>query len=195
MAVESGVEKEGDWRRFLGRHWRVAVVFLVAGILAFAGAIYVFLWFVGDAQFTGLVPSSLASWSMNNVIMFILYGIFWELVLIGIPAAIGAVAGWQWWKRLPEQEKAEYHFFGKRSKASRGGGGVSFLFFIAFAIKIYVDGNWNTSIASWTLDYTVGSMVTILVWAVVILGIPAAIVGVWWLNRELKKPAQNTETA
>jgi hypothetical protein len=44
---------------------------------------------------------------MANLVTFILHAIFWELLFIGIPAIIGAVAGWQWWKRLPEEEKKE----------------------------------------------------------------------------------------
>jgi len=113
--------------------------------------------------------------------------IFWELLFIGIPAIIGAVAGWQWWKRLPEEEKKEYQFFGKRSRTTSGGSGVSLLFFIAFCIKVFIDGNWNVAIASWTLDYVVGSMVTILVWTAIIFGIPAAIGVIWWIHHEIKK--------
>lgn len=182
------VEKSSDfeWKPFMKKHWRIAAVFLTAIILAVAGAVYVFLWFVGDAQSIGLVPSILGQWSMANIVTFILHLIFWELLFIGIPAIIGAVAGWQWWKRLPEDEKRGYHF-GKRSRSTGGEGGVSFLFFVAFCIKVYVDGNWNVAIASWTLDYVVGSMITILVWTAIIFGIPAAIIGLLWLNHEIKK--------
>ena len=119
--------------------------------------------------------------------MFVLYLIFWELLFIGIPAIIGAVVGWQWWKRLPEEEKKEYHFFGKRSRTTSGGSGVSFLFFVAFCIKVFIDGNWNVAIASWTLDYVVSSMITILVWTAIIFGIPIAIGVIWWINHEMKK--------
>ena len=119
--------------------------------MAFIGAVYVFLWFVANAQSTGLVPATLGMWSMGNMISFILHAIFWELVLIGIPVAIGAILGWQWWKRLPEEEKREYTLFGKGSRSSRAGGAVSPLLFIAFAIKVYIDGNWNMAISTWTL--------------------------------------------
>ncbi len=188
MAGEFGVvEKGSDWKYFMRKHWSIVAIFVVAIVLAVVGAVYVFLWFVGDAQTIGLVPAILGQWTMANIVTFILHLIFWELIFIGIPAVIAAVAGWLWWRRLPEVEKREHHFFGKRSRSTGGGGGVSFLFFVAFCIKVYVDGNWNVAIASWTLDYVVGSMITILVWTAIILGIPAAIIGILWLSHEMKK--------
>ena len=123
---------------------------------------------------------------MANVVAFILHAIFWELVLIGIPVAIGAVAAWQWWKRLPDDRK-ERISLGKRSRSSGAGGAISPLLFIAFAIKVYVDGNWNVAISTYTLDYVVGSMVTILLWIVAIFAIPAIIGLIWWIRHEMNK--------
>jgi hypothetical protein len=116
-----------------------------------------------------------------------LHLIFWELVIIGIPAGIGAVIGWQWWKNLPEEEKAEYHFFDKSSRATSGGSGISMLFFIGFCLKVFIDGNWDVAISVWSLDYVVESMVTILVWSVIIFGVPVAIGGIAWLYHEITK--------
>jgi hypothetical protein len=96
------------------------------------------------------------------------------------------VAGWQWWRRLPVEEK-EYRFFRRRSRTTRGGGGVSVLLFIAFAIKVYVDGNWNVPISTWTLNYVVDSLITILIWAAVIIAIPATVGTLWWIHHELNK--------
>jgi len=176
-----------NWTKFLKKHWSIFAAFVVAVILACVGAVYVFLWFAGNAQTTSLVPSSLGLWTMANLVLFILHAIFWELVFIGIPAVIGAILGWQWWKRLPEEEKQEYHLFGKGSRSSRAGGVISPLLFIAFAIKVYVDGNWNVAISSFTLNYVVGSIVTILIWVAAIFAIPAAIGLIWWLRREMNK--------
>ncbi len=187
MSGEIGAEQGSDWKSFLRKHRNTVAIFVVAGILVFVGAIYVFLWFVGQAQFTGLVPESLGFWSMENILLFILHAIFWEIVLIGIPSAIGAVVGWQWWKRLPDEEKKQYHFSSKRSRTSRAGGAISPLLFIAFALKVYFDGNWNTAISNYTVDYVVGSMITILVWILVIFGIPAAIALTWWVRHEMNK--------
>ena len=177
----------GDWRSFMRRHWGAVVIFSIAATLAVAGAVYVFWWFVQLAQSSSLVPSSLGLWTMGNLIAFILYAIFWELLFIGIPVIIGAVVAWLWWKRLPNEERMGYHW-GKGGRRTGASGGVSFSFFILFAIKVWLDGNWNVPIALFTVNYVVGSMITILVWLAVIIGIPAMIVAIWWIRHEMRKP-------
>ncbi len=192
LTTEAGVEKGHGWTNFLRRHGSILTLFVIIVILLVIGSVYVFWWFAGQAQATRLVPSVLRFWTMAHVIVFILSLILWELVFIGIPSVIGAVAGWQWWRRLPEEEKRGYHFFGRRSRTTGGGGGASLLFFIAFAIKVYVDGNWNIAISTWTLDYVVGSIVTILIWMAAIFGIPIAIGILWWLSQNVKKAQPST---
>jgi len=187
MTVQVEAEQGSDWKRFMRKRWTMVAAFAVAIILVIIGAIYVFWWFTGIAQTTGLVPTSLGLWSMGNIVVFILHLILWELVFIGIPAIVVAVIGWQWWKRLPEEEKKAYHLFGRGSRSRNAGGAVSPLLFIAFAIKVYVDGNWDVAIATYSLNYVVGSMITILVWIAVIFGIPATIAAIWWLHHEMSK--------
>ena len=187
MVTEQTEVKENTYReRFVRKHWTAITVFVVAGIFAVAGAVYVFWWFTGNAQKINLVPSTLNLWTMNNMLWFILHLVFWELVLIGIPVAVGGVLGWQWWKRLPAEEKKE-HMFGKRSRSRDVGGVISPLLSIAFAIKVYIDGNWNSAISSWTLDYVVGSMITILIWIAAIFAVPAIIGVIWWIRHEASK--------
>jgi hypothetical protein len=183
MTTETSQATESGWGQFTRKHKAAFAAFILAAVLAAIGAVYVFVWFTGNAQTTGLVPSSLGQWSMSNLVWFIIYAIFWELVLIGIPAGVGAAIGYLWWKRIPEEEKRQYNLQGKSSKRSRAGGAISPLLFIAFAIKVYVDGNWNQAISAYTLDYVVGSMVTILIWIAVIFAIPAIIAFIWWITR------------
>lgn len=180
------VEGSG-WRVFARRHLGAIGVFVTAAVLIVAWAVYVFWWFTGNAQSTGLVPGSLGLWTTGNLISFILYSIFWEALLVGIPVAAGGVVAWLWWKRLPFEERTGPRMRG-RSKSAGGSGGISLFFFIAFCIKVYLDGNWDVPIATFTLNYVVGSMITILEWIAVIFGIPAAIALTWWLSREAKKP-------
>jgi hypothetical protein len=182
--------ESGYWKKFLRKHVIVVALFIAAVILAAVGAILVFLWFIGNAQSTHLVPTILGLWSLRHLVTFIIYAVFWELILIGIPVAIAAAAAWLWWRRLPSEEKMDYHFFGKGPRRTSGGGGAaSLLFFIAFCIKVYIDGNWNTAIGAYTLDYVVYSILWILIWIVIIFGIPATIIAIWWISREItKKP-------
>jgi hypothetical protein len=184
--------ENGDkgWKAFLRKHWKIAALFVVGAVLALVGSVLVFLWFVGDAQSTGMVPTTLGLWTMGNVVTFILHLIFWELLLIGIPVGISVIGGWQWWKRLPDEEKKKYHF-GGGSRTTGGSGGISVLFFIAFCIKIFIDGNWNVAIASWSLDYVAESMISILIWVAIIFGIPAAIGVIWWISYSMKKKPAN----
>lgn len=81
----------------------------------------------------------------------------------------------------------DHDFFGKGSRSSRTGGAISPLLFIAFAIKVHVDGNWNIAISTYTLNYVVGSMITILIWIAAIFAIPAAIGVVWWIHHDTIK--------
>ena len=189
MVGETVSENESDaWKKFLRKHWNMLVVFIVGAILASIGAILVFLWFVGDAQSTGLVPTTISLWTMGHMVTFTLHLILWEVLFIGIPVIIAAVGGWLWWKKLPDEEKKEYHFFSKRSRATSGGGGaISLLFYIAFFIKVWMDGNWNVAFATWTFDYLVYSCLLVLAWILIIFGIPIALGIIWWIRHEMKK--------
>jgi len=180
-------ELPGVFRKFLRKHWGMLVLFVLAAVLASISAIFVYLWVVESAQATGLVPTSLGQWTMGYAVTFILHLIFWEALLIGVPMIIAAGATYQlWWKELPDEEKKEYAP-GTRTRAESGGGGISFLVFIAFCIKVFLDGNWNVAFATWTFDYLVYSMLTALIWVLIIFGIPIGLGIIWWMRREMKK--------
>lgn len=189
---ETGSENtEEIWKKFLRKHWKMIILFVIGAILALIGAILVFLWFVGDAQLTGLVPETLGLWTMKHLVTFVLHLIFWEVLYIGIPVIIAiAIIFFLWWKRLPDEEREEYkrkNLFGTGSRSTSGGQGISLVIFIAFIIKVFRDGKWNVPIADWTFDYLVYSYLRAFIWVVIIFGIPLAIGGIGWIFYKMKK--------
>ncbi len=134
-----------------------------------------------------MVPTTLGLWTMGFLVTFLLNLVFWEILLIGVPLVVAAIIGWQWWRRLPSEERNEYRFFRTRSRRRNGGNAISFLIFIVFAIIVFLDGNWNLAFADWTFNYLVYSYITALIVIAIIIGIPAAIGLIWWLSREMKK--------
>jgi ABC-type amino acid transport system permease subunit len=192
------VERESEtdekiWKIFLRKHWKILVLFVAAAVLAIIGAILVFLWFVGDAQLTGLVPTTLGLWTMGYLVTFLLHLILWEVLFIGIPVIVAIAAIYLlWWKKLPDEERSEYkrkHLFGKRSHGRDQGGAITLLVNIVFIIKVYLDGNWNVPFATWTFDYLVYSYLLAFILIAIIFGIPLTIGAIWWIHREMhKKP-------
>jgi hypothetical protein len=182
--VESGsIDGPTGWDLFIKQHRMAFVLFVVAAFLALVWLVLVFLWFVGQAQMNGIVPATLNLWTIGHVVSFLLNLLFWIIVLVGIPVAIGAGAGWYWFRRLPAEERASYRRSRNRSRGSDAGNGISFLVFIGFLIKVYLDGNWNVPIATWTFDYLVYSWITVIVWLFIIAAIPGVIVLAWWVLR------------
>ena len=188
--TESG-KGEKIWKKFLRKHWKMLIAFLIGAIIAAIGAIYVYLWFVDNAQVTKLVPETLGLWSMGHFVTFIVRLIIWEVLFIGIPVLIAvALIFLLWWKKFPDEERKEYkrgHLFGKHSRTTQGGEGISFFVFIVFCIKVFLDGNWGVPFATWTFDYLVYSCLWAFIWVLIIIGIPILIGGTWWIHLEMKK--------
>ena len=179
------------WKKFLSKHWREFSLFLVIGIILVIAAIYVLKWFIGYAQTEEIVPLLLGEWSMGYLVTFILHLIFWEFVYVGIPALVifAAIYG-LWWRRLPDAEKKEYrkgNLFGKHSKRKDGEGAVSFLVFIFFVLKVYMDNNWGKEFATWEFEYLVISCLTAFLWVAIVFGIPILIGGIWYLHSKMNK--------
>lgn len=195
--TESEFKKdEKIWEIFVRKHWKMLAVFIIAAVIALICAVLVFIWFVGDAQATGLVPQTLNLWTMGYLVTFILHVLLWEIIFIGIPVIVFiALIYFLWWKKLPTEERNEYrkkHLFGKKSRRRDGSGAFTFLVNIGFVIKIYIDGNWNVPFASWTFNYLVYSYLWVIFWMAVIFGIPLTIGLIWWVFSKVKKNAKSS---
>ncbi len=182
---------EKIWKIFLRTHWKMCSIFIAGATLAVIGAIFVFLWFIGTAQTTGLIPETLGLWTIGYTVTFLIHLLLWELVFIAIPVLIALALFYiLWWKKLPAEERKKYrqgHLFGKHSKSRNGGGAISCLINIFVIIKVYLDGNWNFAFGEWTVDYLVYSYLTALLWVAILFAIPIGLGGIWWIHHEIKK--------
>jgi len=180
-------ESKSCKRKFAKKHLKAIALMAVGAALVIIAAVTVFLWFADDAQSSGLVPSRLGGWSVGHCVTFFLHLLFWEIVLVAIPAIVAAVAVYcLWWRRLPAEERAEYRrmeIFGGRSRSAKGWSGFSFAVNVLFLLKVYLDHNWNTPFSTWTVDYVVDSYLWALAWILIIVAIPLAIGGLWWLSK------------
>ncbi|MFX1487269.1 MAG: hypothetical protein ACFFBS_09285 [Promethearchaeota archaeon] len=182
------------WKKFLRRHWKVTTVIAAAIAGAAAVAFFVFLWVVADAQATGLVPAAIGQWTVGYVITFILHVILWEFVFVGtwgIPVAALIFA--LWYKKLPEEERAEYEGEPKKKRrrrgmsAGRGGGFISFLVTLTWLIMIWINGRWNLAFQAWTFNDWIYSWIHAIAWDLLIFGVPLTILIIGYLAYEMRK--------
>jgi len=177
-------------KRFLRRHWKMAIVLAVLFSGAAIGALLVLLWFVATAQATGLVPLVLGQWSIGAVITFILHLIFWELVLVGSwVILVVAVIFVKWYRGLPAEERAGWHRRGKRE----GSDAFGFLVGLTWLIVVWFDGRWNLSFETWTFNDWVYSFLAAVFWDLLIFGVPIALYFIWWIRGETKKNPESAD--
>lgn len=171
---EQGLE---TWKKFLRRHWRMTLVMIGAAAAAAIVALVVFLWFVADAQATGLVPVALGQWTVGSFFAFVLNLILWELVLVGSWAILAAIAVYAlWYRKLAAEERKEYEGGPRRRRLAGGGGGFSFFVWVMWLIVVWTDGKWDLAFQTWTFDEWVYSWLAAGLWALLIVGIPGMII-------------------
>jgi len=186
------------FKSFARRHWKAIVPLIGAAIGIFIGIILVLLWFINYWGIGNPGMELLNTWSMATVINFLLNLILWEFLIIGIPIiAIGVVVFFQWWKKLPDEEREdlEKHGYGKRKNQKRaaysgGGGLIGILVFVAFCIIVYINGNWSVPLANLSYFYVIYAWLTGLIWVLIIGGIPLTLIIFFWLRMEIKEEAK-----
>ena len=175
------------WKKFLRRHWQIAILMIGGIAVAAIVALFVFLWVVADAQATGLVPEVIGEWTVGYIFTFILTVILWELIFVAswvIP--FGVVIYFQWYKKLPDKERKEYEGRPRRRKSAGGSSGISCLVSLIWLIIVWIDGRWNLAFQKWTFDDWIYSWLAACLWTLLIVGIPGTIFIIWSLRRPKK---------
>lgn len=183
--VETGAKRSGEtWKKFVRRHGKMTALIVGGVVAACVASLIVFLWVVGDAQETDLVPDVLGEWTVGFVFTFLLQLLLWELVLVAswvIPLAIIIYA--VWYRKLPAEERMEYEGGPKRGRSAGEDSGISFFIGLVWLAIVWLDGNWNRAFEDWGFTDWVYSWLAACLVVLVIVGIPAIGWLVWTLSK------------
>ncbi|MFX0059765.1 MAG: hypothetical protein ACFE85_13780 [Candidatus Hodarchaeota archaeon] len=197
------ISDEAFWKLLLRKHWMRLIPFILVVIGAFIGGILVFLRYI---NLEGYASWTFNDWSFGGVWVFLFWIALWELLIVGLPTlAVFCILGFLMWRTLPEEDRAEIKRRGKseetwkerkerswkekagEKKKTGGGGGLSFVIWLIFLIKVAVDGNWNKTFDLLDFSYFVDTFLFALFW-VAIIGGPLALIGIiFWLRKYLKE--------
>ena len=175
------VSDEQYWKNKIKDHMPLFMVVIIAGVIAFIGALVVIIWFIESSPIGAQGTALIGDWSLNWIVGFFILIILWELLFVGLPAGLFfGVGGYIWWKRLPDEEKAEFKAREKKNKHRKrnagGSGGGGFLMFIAYCIYMGVQGSYYAPFSSQVYSYWVYGMFYTLMWLFIIIGIPICII-------------------
>lgn len=70
---------EDFWSMFIKRHWKAFSVFVIGCIVALAGAIMVFFWFMETSSIGSMGSVTIGEWTLAWMWLFLLYLIFWGI--------------------------------------------------------------------------------------------------------------------
>ena len=172
---------EQFWKKKIKEHIPLLIVVIIAVVFAFIGALVVIIWFIETSPIGAQGTALIGDWSLDWIVGFYILVILFELLFVGIPAGLFfGVGGFIWWKRLPDEEKAEFKAREKKNKHRKrnagGSGGGGLLMFIAYAIYMGVQGNYYAPFSSQPYSYWVYGMFYTLMWMLIIFGIPICII-------------------
>ncbi len=175
------VSAEVFWKNKIKKYWKIFVICIIAVIVCAIGALLVLVWFIETSTLGGQGEWTFNDWTLNYVVGFYILIILWELLFIGVPAALFfGVGAYLCWKRLPDEEKQEFKEREKKEKKKYkqggSGGGFSFFIFIAYCIVIAIDGNYNTQFGQLDYSYFVYAWFFTIMWLLIIFGVPVAII-------------------
>ncbi|TFG06560.1 MAG: hypothetical protein EU539_07360 [Promethearchaeota archaeon] len=189
MEDEQKIRDEQFWKVEIKKHWKVLILFIAVVVVLSIIGVYVLIWQIQTSPIGNYGKATFDQWSLEWVVIFLIMLILWELLFVGLPAALlFGLGGYLWWQRLPGEERAEFKEHRSTHKKARGGCGCGIFMFIAYCIYIAIDGNFSTPFGNKPYSYWVYSYLLTIGWLLIIIGIPMAIIGLIYLRYWLNKP-------
>jgi len=184
------ISEEAFWKGMAIKHWVVILILVVACIGAVIGGGAVLLSYIPASEIGGNGSWTFDDFSVGTSILWMLLLILWEFLLVILPfiAFCGVVVGLYWFVIMPEEDKEAIKSRDKNEKDkkrhSKEGGGISFLFTIAFLLVVFIEGNWLVTFGTLPYSYFVIAWLWGFMWTMIILGIPIGVLGFiyFWLK-------------
>ena len=192
ISIDEGsneMSNEVFWKNLVVRYWPIVLIFGLLIIGAIIGFILTLDWFVTTSAIGGYGTWTFNDFSLGEVVVWFIFLLLWMLLIVVLPtlAVGGIVVAIVWFVVLPPDVKEEIKTRFRRpspGKTSGGGGAFGFLLFIGVCIKVAVDGNWLTKFENLSFSYFIQSWIIVFIWALIIIGIPGAIIGMIWFVRK-----------
>ncbi|MFX1498441.1 MAG: hypothetical protein ACFFBH_13020 [Promethearchaeota archaeon] len=192
------IKKESIWPGMIKKYWYALLIYVIGFIGAIVGVILVFLRYIADPGIAGGGTWTFADFSVGALVLWCIFLILWELLLVGLPilAYVVIVSVIFWFIVLPEEDKTTIKSRERKErrkvKKSRGGSGAAgFLFFIAFIIVLAIDGHLFTTFGgplAQPYTYYIFAYLVGVFWTIIVLGIPVLIIVIAYYGyKESKK--------
>jgi len=181
------LSEEAFWKGMIKKYWVGFLILFLVCVGFFIWFFTILLTFIANSDIGGYGSWTLDNFSVGTSILWLLSLIGWELLLGFLPFAgiAGLIVAIYWFVILPEEDKEAIKARDredKKKKHTKEGGGVSFIFTIAFLIVVFVDGYWLTPFGSLPYSYLIQAYLIGFIWVCIIAVIPAVIIFLYWVT-------------
>ncbi len=190
--MSEDLSEEAFWKGMVKKHWTVFVILLIACVGVVIGGIAVVLSYIPSSQIGLYGLGTFDDFSVGTFILWWILLILWEFVLVILPF-IGfccVVGGLYWFVIMSEEDKEAIKSREKNEKEHRHhtkeGGGIGFIFTIAFLLVVFIDGNWLTTFGTMPYSYFVTAWLRGFMWTMIIVGIPGIVIASIYFWRKIK---------
>ncbi len=174
------------------KYWTILLLLIIGIIIAIIGAMFTLYYVIYNLEIGNGGTATLGEFSLGDLILWCLWVILWEVLVILIPLIIYiCIIGGLWWRKLPQEDKDEIKSRKKREekqieKYGGGAGALGFFIFIVFLIIVHLDDNLFEPFNNIPYIYWIGAYLMAALWIFVIIGIPITILGLCYLRKKLK---------
>ena len=191
MNIES--ENAIFWKKIIKKYWYFVLVYTIAIIGLIIGIFLVLKGYIESPDIAGGGSWTFNDFSLGTAILWVLFLCLREFLLVFLPfiSFCGILTVIIWYKVLTDEEKRALKNMEKKEKhgkkIKKGGSGMSVLFFIAFAIAVYLDGNFWVPAGNLSYSYYIFAWLVGFFWTLIVLGIPILIGGMLYLRKKWKQ--------